>query len=315
MKTASELPWKFPVSDKVEVVGPDVTSSLLKKIEQWATHFFPEATWVRNTYGIPSVFGCIDFSLSKDGEINVYEIDERPCGLGMSCIVNPKFKKEIEYWKNSVLRRALVVRGMRASDDEILFGPSISLQQALEEKQFFFVLTRNRPDEPGFHQLRDRSISTITSEGDKSYGLALNLWETAGVVQTGRREQWVLEEEPTEPCVFKPRVGKCSHLVKVFFPPHGKVRNIIKHRGEVENSDRIARIIAGQPGRKMYRQAFIEPMSFPHQPGKNCMYRFFLAYDTRFRRWAPLGGIWMASKNLIIQGSSDTVCGPLDFKE
>jgi hypothetical protein len=316
MNSASQyLPWQFPVSEQVEKITAETVFHLLHQVEQWGMHFHPESTWVEDLFFVPSLFVCVDFALSKDGEVGIYEIDERPCGIGLSCTINPAFKKVAEHMRDNVWPTIRVVKGMRTSDDEIFFGPAITLQQAFREKNLF-ALTRNRPEEKDFIELRDCSVSTVTKEGDKSYGLTLKLWETANVVQEGRRERWTLEREPTAPCVFKPRAGKCSHLVKVFYPrpPHGS-RGIIKRRGELESPDRIARIIAERAGGQMYCQPFIEPMCFDHQPGKNGMYRFFFGYDIDSFEWVPLGGVWMASNSLVIQGSPKTVCGPLTFQE
>jgi hypothetical protein len=49
-----------------------------------------------------------------------------------------------------------------------------------------------------------------------------------------------------------------------------------------------------------------------HLPeGMGMIYRFYFGFDCVTRNYKPLGGVWMASKDLLIHGRPDSVTGPL----
>ncbi len=305
--------WEAHFSTETEVVPAHAVSTLLDIIRQWQEVFPLANTWVGREFGVASLFIRLDFVI-RDGKVWVYEVEDRPCGFGFTARMNPFFAERAEAMRRKWPKIRWVSSQFRQTDDEPFFGPPLSLDEALNGN-YPHLLVRSRPGEVEYHPLEHRSISTVSEEGNKRYGVPLGWW---GLVTAKQDEDgaWFLDPPLAGPCVVKPVRGTRAMLVKVFYPnPNPKDRkprtDIITGGGEIENADRLARLVAKQPGQQMCVQRFIPPMRLPHQPNKNSIYRLMFGFDPTNGRWSPLGGTWNALDRLVVHGTPDTIFGPL----
>jgi hypothetical protein len=314
--------WTANVSNVVETVPQSAVQSLLGIIKKWQRLFPLANTWVGRQFGVPSLFVRADFVL-HNGEARIYEIEDRPCGFGVATQINPFFFERATAIRQKWPEIRWVKSDYRVTDDEPFFGPPLTLEEAMAQVTAK-VLVRSRPEESKYHVLEDRSVSTVSKEGDKRYGIPLGLWHpvTAKVEEgyDGRSSSFYLDPPLTEPCVLKPTQGTRAKLVKVFYPhPHPQNKkprtDVITGGGEIESIGRLTKLVSKQPCRQMFCQRFIPPMRFPHQSDKNGIYRLMFGFDPSTWDWKPLGGLWNALDRLVVHGTEETTLGPLVCEE
>lgn len=305
--------WEANFSPVTETLPQRVVTRLLDLIHRWQGIFPLADTWVGRECGVPSLFIRLDFVI-RDGEIKVYEIEDRPCGLGFTSAINPFFAERAEAMKKKWPEIRWVSSQYRVTDDEPFFGPPLSLEDALEGDHLH-LLVRSRPEEAAYHPLEKRSVSTVSQEGNKRYGATLGWWDIITARQ-GEGGAWYLDPPLQSPCVVKPLQGTRARLVMVYYPnPNADKKqsraDVITGGGEIRSEGSLIRAIAQQPNRQMCVQPFIPPMRLPHQPHLNAIYRLMFGFDPTRREWIPLGGTWNALDRLIVHGTPDTVFGPL----
>jgi hypothetical protein len=308
--------WEANFSPVIETVTQRVVTSLLDIIHKWQGIFPLADTWVGEEYKIPSLFVRLDFVI-HDGKVWVYEIEDRPCGLGFTSAINEFFAERALAMKTKWPKIRWVKSAFRETDDEPFFGPPLSLEDALEG-DYPHLLVRSRPEEVAYHPLERRSVSTVSQEGNKRYGAALKWWD---IVTAHQNEDgtWYLDSPLQGPCVVKPVQGTRARLVMVHYPnPNADTKqlqtDIITGGGEIRSAKSLVKAIVQQPNRQMCVQPFIPPMRLPHQPHLNTIYRFMFGFDPTCRKWVPLGGTWNALNRLIVHGTPDTIFGPLVFE-
>jgi hypothetical protein len=310
--------WEANFSSVTESVTQNVVNRLIDILHQWQSIFPLANTWVGQEYKIPSLFVRLDFVI-HDGKVWVYEIEDRPCGLGFTSAINTFFAERAAAMKKKWPEIRWVKSAFRETDDEPFFGPPLSLEDALTG-DYPHLLVRSRPEEVAYHPLEERSVSTVSEEGNKRYGTALKWWDivTAHQNEDGR---WYLDSPLQGPCVVKPVQGTRARLVMVHYPnqnPEATKKqsrtDIVTGGGEIRSVGALIKTIAQQPNRQMCVQPFIPPMRLPHQPHLNTIYRFLFGFDPVCREWVPLGGTWNALDRLIVHGTDRTVFGPLVFQ-
>jgi hypothetical protein len=298
--------WDSNLSDDLEVMPSNVVEKALSLIERWEPHFPLGETWVGKEHGVPSLFIRIDCVVTPSGDLMPFEVEERPCGIGMARETNPFFAERFDALRATWPAFTWVKSPTRETDDPLWLGEPTPLEEALESDGL--VLVRSRPEEAEYHPLESRSVSSVAHEGCKKYGVALGLWDEIRVVQKAN-DEYEFHPPLDGPAFLKPPQGTRARSILPFIPD-GNVRR--------EKSDRVSRsqiVRAILRDGFMFRQRFIEPMVFAHQPEHNGIYRFFLGRDLSARRWVPLGGMWAASPSIIVHGTPKTIFGPLAFEE
>lgn len=297
--------WTTPRSTDVETMPKGAIEQGLALVARWERLFPLGDTWVGREHGVPSLIVRLDCVVSPSGELGIYEVEERPCGIGMEWEVNPFFRSRFEPIRRTWPSFSWVQSPTRATDDVHWLGEPLALERALEGEEL--VLVRSRPEETDYHPLESRSISSVSREGCKAYGLALGLWDEVRARRNGDGE-YELDPPLIDYSFLRPVQATRARGIYAHVPPGTRRR-----KSDKVSLSRLGRVVA-QHG-VMYRQPFIPPMEFPHQRDRNGIYRFFIARDLARKRWVPVGGMWAASPSIIVHGNEDTIFGPLHFEE
>lgn len=308
--------WKTNLSQEIEYLPEDAMLQGIEILKAWSSVFPVGNTWVGKNCSVPSLVVRIDCVVDASGAIKPYEIEERPCGLGLTGLCNPFFARNLAKVQASWPAIRWVQSQYRATDDELHFGPGLTLEEAIDHDGM--LLVRSRPEETDFHQLEDRSVSSVSREGDKQYGLHFGWWDLISCAHDGDFD-WYVTPALEQASVLKPVQGTRSRHIKVYLPPDLKqdlrVRGVPMRKSDTDSVSQLVKLIRSQPTSSMYRQPFVEPMRFTHEPSRNAIYRFFYGFDLATGDWKPLGGVWMALDSLIVHGTDQTVTGPLLFRE
>lgn len=283
--------WEINTLNRERVLPEGIQRQAVEIVNRWTGVFPKEPTWIQENFGIPSLIVRID-GVDRDGELGVYEVEERPAGIGHTALINPKFASKLEELRKTWPDFDVVISPLRDPADDKLWNPvaDLSLSKGL-------VYVRAEPEEEEFHVLQNRSVSTITTEGDKSYGVPLGLWSFVNNP----------DQLPThQSFVLKPLQGSKGrnviiHDLKRKAPPgNSKMKNVIKML-ETQIEERGG----------MYMQTLILPMESGISTHPFMIYRFFLGFDFAKSQWISLGGTYFARNNLKIHGASDSLSGPL----
>jgi len=283
--------WEMKISSHLEIFPEKAIDELLRFIEKWARVFPKENTWVQKKFQIPSLFIRID-CIINNGNLSIYEIEERPAGVGICSKINTEFCDRLSAIKLKWPEFKLVISPLREKGDDNLW------LMPLEDDPDSLVLVRAEPNEKNFHIFQERSVSTVEKKGNKSYGVCLGLWkEINNISQLPWDNDFVL----------KPLAGSKCKDVMIFLAKKDQRIKGYSTRSQVERMM--------ENNFKMYMQPFFAPMKchMPQFEEYAMMYRFFFGYDPSTSKYIPLGGAWIARKNLKIHGASDSLSGPLVF--
>lgn len=281
-----------------ELVLPEVIQEqAVEAINKWTSVFPKEPTWIQNNFGIPSLVVRID-GVDRDGDLAVYEIEDRPAGIGHTMMINQQFMGKLAEVKETWPDFDVVISPLRDQYDDQLWNNTTNFDSAIGDNRLVFV--RAEPGERQFQVFQSRSVSTIATEGDKSYGVALRLWSFIdNPDQLPSHRSFVL----------KPLQGSKGRNM-VFYdarnnpgPGNTRMKNVIKM---------LKKQIAEQGG--MFMQELIPPMESGIESCPYMIYRFFFGFNFLTKGWVSLGGSWFARNNLKIHGARDSLSGPLVIK-
>lgn len=319
--------WTYNYHTSLEVLPPEGVHQALSLIDQWRFIFPLGNTWVGTNYDVPSLFIRVDCVYSADRGLQVFEIEERPSGVGLSRRLNPWFAERFDALRKEWPAFRWVADPTRLSDDAEWLGPGLSLAAALKSKDL--VLVRARPERAEYHPLEERSVSSVQHEGDKNYGIALGLWQRLHYLEDDTPDDVGGDIDPpiVGPAVVKPLKGARNRDVMCYLgsqavvkkiPGRGKVTyldgvELFKSRHDTIGYDGLRRKVAS--GGPYVCQDFIRPLRRPQLPGQNVIYRFFFGFSPRRDSYVPLGGVWAASRSLRVGEGDGTVFGPLAFEE
>lgn len=317
--------WSFNVQTDEEILPRQGILQAIELLDRWRTVFPLGDTWVGEEYGVPSLFVRLDCVYDHERGLKVFEVEERPCGIGTTLDLNPNFKELLNSVRQQWPHFQWVSDPDRVTDDDLWLGPPLSLEEAL--KSDGLLLVRSRPEKTEYHPLESRAVSSVSHEGDKHYGITLGLWQPLSWVSDLSSEEGGHIHPPvTDPVVVKPIQGtRCrgvgvhlnGSIVLKKIPGRGKV----SHLGDVEifksNADTIGESMLIRHARSgnFIRQPFIMPLHRDFVPGKNVIYRFFLGYSPSSGKYVPLGGVWAAHNTLRVHGEEGVVFGPLNFED
>ncbi|MBI2642401.1 MAG: hypothetical protein HYW97_00960 [Candidatus Wildermuthbacteria bacterium] len=290
-------PWVVQTLTRNASVGKKATAECLDLLSQWEDAFPQEKTFVQEKFGVPSLLVRFDCVWRKDTGLGVYEIEERPAGVGITLTLNQQFRTLLSSLQKEWPEFSVVVSPRRAhhGGDDHLWVPEVPLGKALEGDGLVFV--RADPDEIQFHALAPRSVSTIATKGLKSYGLALGLWKTLDAQEVAKNPELLPWEEGF--CI-KPFKGSKTRGIAIWKPGE---------KSDVARQQLLARI---QSPEGAYMQPFIPPLRMRIR-GKpyNYIFRIFFGYSPKRQEWLPLGGNWDArpAPIVLIHGAFDAVAG------
>ncbi len=285
------LPQERPFTDR------NITDSLAA-INRWTQIFPKEETFVQREFNIPSLIIRLDCAV-QDDTLGIYEVEERPSGIGLTGALNPDFQKRLDLIRTTwpVFKSVVSDDPRRKATDDHLW-----IDRLEEGNTEDLVLVRAEPDETGYHFLEPRSVSSLKKKGDKSYGEGLGLWKKVTTPE---------EIDFDSACVIKPLQGSKTRDVFIYVPGPGSKRPPgASSRGRIEQA-----VKDGLESGGVYCQSFFPPMeSGISDEFKWMIYRVFFGYNTNTTEWECLGGSWNARYNLKIHGAGDSLSGPVVVK-
>jgi len=238
-------------------------------------------------------------AFQEDGSYGIYEVEERPAGIGVAMEISPTFNRRMcdlfRAWKKVYGKMAIVVSAERsAGDDELLreyLGVKIwkGLPPAIDG---FLYFVRAEPHEVEYHQLGARSVTTLRTKGDKRYGVPLGLWR-------------LIPDNPDDNLpwqkgfALKPKQGSKMRNVYLWHPsrPSG-----------TETKGKLKKVI--QDKKVHYLQDWVSPETPEFLPeGYFLIRRVFWGWHPEKEQWTCLGGLWNARPNVRLHGATDAIFG------
>lgn len=294
--------WIFQKLPSTQMLSASIVHDTSDMLAQWAALYPREGTWVEREYRVPTIIARLDFTIAEGGKIRVYEIDDRPAGIGVTCTTNPEFKRRLARLRRQWPSFYSVISPTRPVDD-VHWVKTVPLEEAKNSTSL--ILVRARPEEEAFHSLAPRSVSTIAHEGRKEYGVQLGLWKHLS-------DPDLLPWE--EGFVLKPN-GTRSRDVLIW--PGNEARKTLsrKPRRALPTSSQIQGKVHRylSAGATLYIQPYHPPMRTPE--GLPMIYRFFFGFNPTQNAYVPLGGIYnaMQDSSLLVHGTDKAAFGPLEF--
>lgn len=276
--------WNFNCSRTNIEFTPDLQHMGFEFLHQWSKFFPQEDTWVRNNLGVPSIIVRLD-CVADCGILKLYEVEERPGGVGLAQILNPSFAVHLNEVRSTWPDFSVVVSGARHSVDDHLWAT------IAESQPEGLVLVRAEPNEHEFHGFEQRSVSSLREKGNKAYGVDMLLWTE---VTTESYLPW------ESGFALKPKQGSKARGIEIWDPCK---------RSGCSTKTRIERTLERYGS--MYCQKLIQPMQTDNVEYPYLIFRVFYGWDIVVGRWRCLGGVWNARANLRVHGATDTLFGPL----
>lgn len=289
--------WRILATDRERGFPREHLKRAFEVIGQWEKAFPREDNWINRAHGLPSPIIKLDATI-VDGELKVYEVEDRPAGMGYSGLINPDLRRDFADVVFTWPDFRVVVSPQRLGNDDHLWA------QRAEPDWDGLVLVRAEPSESDFHHLQRRSISTLLTEGNKSYGEKMGLW---------RKVTSPDEIDFDSGFVVKPQQGSKGQGVFVSLPKgYMKEHGIDAGKNGVATAGKIRGVIeTSAVNGGVFIQPFYPPMETGISTHPWAVNRLFFGYDMQDRQWRYVGGTWNARNNLKIHGASDTLTGPL----
>jgi len=252
---------------------------------QWQKYFPAETNYTKKEFGVPSLIVRLDCVFSEEANLQVFEVEERPAGIGICVKINPCFAERL-----AVLRErwpvftVLVSEDRRGSDDYLWTQVSIGPQKPSGN----LFLIRAEPEQIEFHELLPFSVSSLLQKGNKAYGERMGWWKK---VFDGQELPWDIS------FVLKPVQGSKARGLEIW--------DLAQNRPGSSTRSRILRTLAEYGS--MYLQPLIDPLE--DENGWKIL-RIFYGYDP-LGGWICLGGLWNSRPNLRIHGAKDALFGPV----
>lgn len=292
----------------------ELIEQALTWIDRWVQHYPWEPSFAWEHYGVPSVIVRLDCTVRASGSLFIYEIEDRPSGVGQTAELNPDFRQRLlalmETWPPFVL---VAPTTRRENDDARWPGTSRLTFDEVEETAGCVIL-REDPDEAFPMTLVARSLSTVLFEGSKSYGTKLGWWR-----QVDEYAVRALIDQGESAFVLKPNDGMHFHDGERW-----RKAIVIYHRGSRRHRP-PGSSSASQVQRRfeyldtMYLQRYVAPQQLvvdqdvDHWLGGKALhwiYRIYFGFNPATHHWVPLGGFWEARPEVIVNGASNSVSGP-----
>jgi len=278
--------WEFNYLNREVEFPKAAIDSVKASLLRWPSAFPKENTWVQNNYGLPSIMIRVDAAVN-DGNLFLYEIEERPAGIGIAYMLNADFKDRLDTIRSTWPEFDVLVSSERKGTDDFLWANVVNQANGNP------VLIRAEPEESQFHHLEPQSISSLLKKGHKGYGVDLGLWNH---VTSHEQLDWSV------PFVIKPLQGSKTRNVFIWHP-----EKLPGSHTKTKITNAISENLGG-----MYVQPFCEPSKIEiNHMDFWLLHRVYFGYNLLANEWQFLGGLWNARPNLKIHGASDAVFGPI----
>jgi len=300
--------WEVNVEEEVKLIPETV----LRQLEDFLSNKWREAAmkdikevgaWWRGAekWGIPSPIIRVDMAPSKLFNSQIYEVEVRPAGLGITLTLLTERQSQ---WRE-ILKDCSCqgfIRLDSSVQDDFLAAKLLDLPyfegelppEELKKGSLFWI--RTRIDDPWAPILEERSLTPIRMDGYKGYLVKLNL---ASLVEDPSDLPW------ERGFVIKPLQGSRMEEVELWLPqkrPGTSTRTRIMKRLKDMSEGRTPPYIL---------QPFIFPEEEEYQGKKGwTIWRPFFGWWKG--KYVFIGGLWNWRSNLRIHGASDIIMGPLE---
>jgi hypothetical protein len=300
-------PWNLNLHSKTLIVSENEKRVLLAYLSDWAKVYpkDPE-TLVQKNFAVPSVIVRFDYVVSDQG-VHVYEIEDRPALIPIGSIINPQFGEKIRICIDKIRKNlgrpvSVVVSPSRFENSDDLLHHLLptpifdGVYSKIEDVPHDHVLiVRSERDEEEYYQFEDRSLSTVSEEGWKGYGVLLGLW----------KKIYQPDVDFDSSFVVKPNYGCRSDNVHLFHPNR-------KSKGKHGFSTRGAVTKAIEEAKVHYIQEYFEPEHHDFLPEDFYLIRrVYFGFDVEINQYECIGGVYMARTCAKVHGASDTVTGSI----
>jgi len=288
--------WKINFNPDQETLKEEYLNQASAVLSAWSGYYPEEPTWVHEKFGVRALLVAVDGSIVRDYHTGLgfypYKVDEQPMGAGILYRVDSAFRNVWDEYKLKLPEIKIVTSPhVKCTDDSVLFE-----QQTLEEAKVSnnLVLVRAMARSSEYWDLQNRSVGTIQTTGDKSYGVAMGLWKE------------VFAEDSldfSKAFCLRPKTGPGAWI---WHPERGVLEtNGVKG---LLTKDQVLRrlVVLGS----MYQQEYIEPMKT--KEGLSKIYRLFFLYNIEKSEYECVGGLSASRDNVKVQGANDAVLGVIN---
>ncbi len=295
-------PWTFTLCDTRLLMTDRELAETKDIIHAWEPAFAREENASVRIFGKPSILVRVDYACQSDGSIGVYEVEERPCGMGMGMQYHPyfceHFSRLFRRWYQTCGKITSVVSPHRVNScDDTAWASELRLDikytYDVPEDGIYWV--RADPHETDYHSLVSSSLTTICNEGDKTYGPKLGLWKE--IPQNPDELPWEVG------FAIKPLQGSKMENLYLWKP---RARDL----GGIVTRTRILKEI--ERGNVAFYQEWIDPEYPCFLPdGYFMIRRVFFGWDVDSEGWDCLGGFYTArpGQQCRLHGASDATFG------
>ena len=297
--------WELNFHSQDLAVSDYESNTLLELLNKW-TKVFPlkPETLCQKEFGVPSVLTRFDYVMI-DGKVCVYEIEDRPAFMCIGALVNEQFRQkltscfqEIRQHFNAPIYMLVAPSRFKNSDDLLHDSFKIPIFDGVytdpELVKDGIVFVRSDREESAYYKYEHKSLSTISQEGWKGYGVPMGLWSNITEANV----------DYTKAFVLKPDFGCRSSNVFLFKP---KTKGL--------NNAGLSTITAIQNAiiqkKVQYIQPYYEPEKVSFLPDNySLIRRVYFGYSPT-GGYQCLGGVYMSRPCLKVHGASDTITGSM----
>jgi hypothetical protein len=300
-------PWEVNTSAEVVQMGGQEVQTLQGFLRPWAACFPKSQNLAEAHFGTPSSLLRFDYVCDPTtGLVRVYEIEERPAGLGLTSQIHPDFLDRllpIITEQEEVLGRlfAIYVSEKRdgTSDDEVFAKNSgITLFRgevdAYTLQRHAWYVRASREEEGIASVFTPHSLSTIANEGNKSYGQTLGFW---------KKVHTTCEPDFSEAFALKPASGSRFEEVLLWHPER-KRESGFATRTKIMESIRAGRVSFLQKYVPPERPSFLDERF-------QMIRRAYFVWSPVHEQYVSLGGVWVATPSARVHGTREAVSGVL----
>lgn len=277
--------------------------------------FQPEAeTKVARDHNLPTLLARVDCTLDED-RARIFECEERPAGLGITNAVmrrthlSPGILPAVQaHFTEHAGDTPVIARHANAkpNKDSLVFGEDVmDLRAAIKTGRPLIV--RGEPGEladfEALDELRAQSISTITTEGDKTYSLRVPSCETELVTADTK----VVSDTSF---VLKPLQGSKARGLAVYLSPEDRQQH---GKDGTTTFARAAKLVdTHRATGNLLLESFKPPVTCKLDEGKigNLILRMFCLVSPDGST-EVVGGTYVIRRELIVHGASNAMVGPV----
>ncbi|MBP6888130.1 MAG: hypothetical protein KBC21_00355 [Candidatus Pacebacteria bacterium] len=256
-------------------------------------------------FGVPSSLIRFDYVM-KDGSPYVYEVEERPAGLGVTSVIHPTFAQSVIHFfkeKEGFLDRKVAIYispGRDGTSDDDVFSAITGVPVFRGEKEeetvarYAWYVRSHRHEDDVSNTFTSHAISTLRHEGDKRYGVPLGLWKELS------KEN---EIDFSLPFAVKPKTGSRFEGVLLYHPDK-KMGAGFATKTKVLDAVSSGKVHFIQPYARGEEALFLGQEY-------HLMRRAYFVFSPEAKRYVSLGGLWLATPTARVHGTKEAVTGVL----